>query len=150
MRIHFIKSKEKKQIISQLEEQYGITKLPYLLIESGKEKTRAFSGHLSKDEIKVLDSTINIEFLGLYLLKKEQDFRLSLDATHLLKSQITKNIIELSDSEFQSWIRGKDLELPSKKGTLVIKHNQDFLGCTKSNSEILFNYVPKDRRLKKN
>ena len=47
----FIKSSEKNRIIEELNEQFGITNIPYLLIESGKEKIRAFSGSLSKEEI---------------------------------------------------------------------------------------------------
>ena len=149
MNYKYIRSSEKRKILAELNEQFGITELPYLLIESGKEKLRAFSGHLSKEEMNDISSISNIEIIGLYMIKKEHDLRLSIDATHLLKEQISKNILELSESEFQSWIRGKDLEKPLPQGTYVIKFNQDFLGCGKSNGKILFNYIPKDRRLKK-
>ena len=150
MKIHFIKSNEKRRIIEELNEQFGISELPYLLIESGKEKIRAFSGHLSKEEIYQIGNIAKIELIGLYLLKKEEDYRLSIDATHLLKNQINKNIIEINEEQFQQWIRGKDIEIESQKGTLVIKYKEDFIGCGKSNGEKIFNYVPKDRRLKKN
>ena len=148
MTLRFIRSSEKHRIEEELEKQFGISKLPYLLLESGKEKTRAFSGSLSKEEIIKLSKLANIEIIGLYLLKKEQDFRLSFDATHLLKSQITKNIVEISDIEYERWIRGHDLEKPAPLGTLIISYKGDFLGCGKSNGKIIFNYVPKDRRLK--
>ena len=46
MKIKFIKSNEKKKIQKELQETYGVGELPYLLIESGKQKLRAFSGHL--------------------------------------------------------------------------------------------------------
>jgi len=149
MKIQFIKSSKKKKIIQFLTAQFGISKLPYLLIKAGKEKIRAFSGHISKEEIQTLNKLTNIEIIGLYLLKKEQDFRLSLDATHILEDQITKNILKINDSQFKDWIRGHDLEIQAPKGTLVIKHNEDFLGCTKSNGQKAFNYIPKNRRLKK-
>ena len=147
---HFIRSSEKKRIIEQLKEQFGIEKIPYLLIRSGKEKIRAFSGHLSKEEIKTLSQITNIESIGLYLIKqeKEQDLRLSIDATNLLKSQITKNILEVNNEQLLDWIRGKDLQIITTQNTKIIKHNQDFIGCGKSNGIKIFNYIPKGRRLK--
>lgn len=150
MNIHFIKSSEKKKITAELEIQFGIKKIHYLLIETGKDKIRGFSGHLSKEEIKSLSQLTNIESIGVYLLKKEFDYRLSIEATHLLKEQITKNILEINDLQLQQWLKGQNLEIKTKnKNTLVIQHNQDFIGCGKSNTEKIFNYVPKDRRLKK-
>jgi len=149
MNIHFIKTPEKRRIIEKLNEQFGIETLPYLLIESGKEKIRAFSGHLSKDEIKIIGEIANIETLGLYLLKEENgEFRLSLDASLLLSKQLTKNIIEINDEEYQLWARGHNLSITKPRGVYVIKYKEDFIGCGKSNEEIIFNYVPKDRRLK--
>ncbi len=147
MNIRFIRSSEKKKITEQLKEQFGISELPYLLIE-GKEKIRAFSGHLSKEEIMLLSEIANIEVIGSYLIKKESDLRLSLDATMLLKDQISKNIINLSDSEFQDWIRGYNLQKEAQKGTLIIKYKEDFIGCGKSTGSSIINHVPKGRRLK--
>jgi len=148
MKIKFIKSSEKKRIAAQLNEQFGITNLPFLLIESGKEKIRAFTGHLSKEEIKELNSTLNIESMGLYLIKREHDLRLSFDAPHLLKSQISKNILKINKEQFEQWIRGKDLQIKKPRATYIIEYEEDFIGSGKSNEEKIFNHVPKDRRLK--
>jgi NOL1/NOP2/fmu family ribosome biogenesis protein len=149
MNTHFIKSNEKREIVAQLKEQFGIESLPYLLIESGKEKIRAFSGSLSKEEILKIGELAKVEIIGLYLIKREHDLRLSLDATTILKNQINKNILELTEEQFQKWIRGHDLQLEAPQGTYVIKYKDDFIGCGKSNGKIIFNYVPKDRRIKK-
>lgn len=151
MRINFIKSSQKKQVVEKLNEIYGITNIPYLLVESGKEKVRAFSGHLSKEEIIKLSEIAKVEVVGLYLLKQEgeNDIRLSFDAPIILKDQISKNIIELNETLFHLWIRGNDLDLPAIKGNVVLKYDGDFVGCGKSNGIKIFNYVPKDRRLRK-
>ena len=148
MKIHYIKSSEKKRITAQLNEQFGITKLPYLLIESGKEKYRAFTGHLSKEEINELNSILNIELIGLYLIKKEHDFRLSFDASHLLKNQISKNILKINKEQFEQWIRGYDLQIKKPRATYIIEYDGEFVGSGKSNEEKILNHVPKDRRLK--
>ena len=146
----FIKSPEKRKIISELQEKFGISEIPYLLIESGKEKIRAFSGSLSKDEILEIAKLTRIEGIGLYILKNEHDeLRLSFDATQILAKQITKNIIDIDKEQLELWIRGHDLVLKAPKGTFAIRYNNDFLGCGKSNGEKIFNYVPKERRIKK-
>jgi len=151
MNVHFIKSSEKKKIVEQLNKQFGIENLNYMLIETGKEKIRAFSGSLSKEEIFELAKIANIEIIGLYSVNKERadDLRITLDALHLLKDQITNNIIEINSDQFHKWIRGHDLDIATQKGAVIIKYQSDFVGCGKSNGEKIFNYLPKDRRLRK-
>ncbi len=149
MQIHFIKSSEKKRITEQLAQQFGIKKIPYLLIESGKEKIRAFSGHLSKEEILQIGNITTIESIGIYFLKKEDNLRLALDAAHLLKDQITKNIIEINESQLHDWLRGHDLNIQTSPNPVILKFNEDIVGYGKSTSQKILNYIPKDRRLKK-
>ncbi len=150
MNIRFIKSNEKRKIIEQLEDQFGISDLPYLLIEVGKEKIRAFSGSLSKEEISEINEIASIESLGVYAIKKEREFplRLSIDAIHLLKDQISKNILEISKEDLQKWIRGHDLEISTEPGVYIIKYQEDLIGCGVSNGKRIFNYIPKERRIK--
>ena len=152
MNIHFIKSSEKKRLLEQLKEQFGLDSLPYLLIESGKEKVRAFSGHLSKEEILKISQLANIEVIGLYLLRREHDLRLSFDAASLVSKQISGNILEIDKEQMEKWIRGQNLEIPQnsqKTETLVIKYQNFFLGSGRLKDGILINHVPKERRLKK-
>ena len=146
----FVKSSEKKKIMQELNQKFGISKLHYLLIESGKEKIRAFSGSLSKEEIIKIGTMANVEGVGIYLLKKEETgLRLSFEALMLLKEQIKNNVLEIDESQLNLWIRGKDLEINAPAGIYAIKNGDDFFGCGKSNGKILFNHVPKERRLKK-
>lgn len=151
MNISFIKSSQKKEIVEKLKEIYGISELPYLLIESGKEKIRAFSGSLSKEEITEISKMAKIEVIGGYLMRQEgpDDLRLSFDAPLILKDQITKAIVEINEDQFNTWIRGNDLDLSAEKGNVILRYNGDFVGCGKSNGLKVFNYVPKDRRLRK-
>lgn len=149
IQINFIRSSEKRKILEELEKQFGIKELPFLLIKSGNEKIRGFSGSLSKEEIEEIRSLINVEIIGQYLMKEEHDYRLSFDSAILLKDKITKNVLEINAEQFKLWIRGHDLEIKVPQGTYIISHNGDIFGCGKSNGEKLFNYVPKDRRLRK-
>jgi len=158
--MEFIYSSEKKKIMERLE-YYGITKLPYLLIRFGKEKIRGYSGDSSIEEIAKIDQSIRVEIMGLYLFHEyDEGIRLSLDAIHLLKDQITKNIIELSDEQAKEFLKGHDILLSDKDkkhffedkkekhGFKVIKHKNDFIGSGKLTQERLMNYVPKERRLR--
>jgi len=146
----FIKSSEKKEILKELNEQFGITELPYLFIESGKEKIRAFSGSLSKEEIIEIGKMANVEGVGIYFFKKEvTGIRPSFEALTILKNQITKNILDIDDKQMELWIRGYDLDLKVKEGIYAIRHGKDFIGCGKSNGKAIFNYVPKERRIRK-
>ncbi|MEK6928575.1 MAG: hypothetical protein AABW65_01295 [Nanoarchaeota archaeon] len=151
MNLHFISSSEKRKIIQLLKEQFDIQELPFLLLQTGKEKIRAFSGHLSKDEIKKLSEIANIEIIGLYILRMEHEkqLRLSFDATQLLAQQISKNIINISDEQLSLWIRGNNLEIKTSKGVFLVRHNSDFLGCGISTGDYIINHVPKERRLRK-
>jgi len=147
--IKFIKSSQKRKILAELEEIYGITNLPYLLVKTGKKKLRAFSGHLSKEEISQLTELTNIEVIGMYLIsQKDNDLRLNFDAVSLLRNQITKRIIEIDKGQLELWIRGHDLEIEAPRGIVVLKYNNDLVGVGKSNTQKIFNYVPKERKLK--
>ncbi|MDP3881678.1 MAG: hypothetical protein Q8Q31_02250 [Nanoarchaeota archaeon] len=149
MNIQFIKSNEKRKIEEVLESQFGIEKLNFLLIKTAKEKIRGFSGTLSKEEISQLSEIANIEVIGSYLLRIEHDLRLSFDATQILSKDIKKNVLEVDEEQMKCWMRGFDLPLQQSSGTYVIKYKELFLGCGKSNGQVILNHVPKDRRLKK-
>ena len=144
-----IRSTEKKKILKQLNEQYGITELPFLLIKFGKEKIRLYSGNLSVEELNVLDENLRIENIGLYFAKEQKDgIRLTLDGIQILKNQITKNILEINNKQAQEWLSGNDLLIQEENAFKIIKNNNEFLGCGKSTGERITNFVPKERRIK--
>jgi NOL1/NOP2/fmu family ribosome biogenesis protein len=144
-----IKSSEKKKILKQLNQQFGIKKLPYLLLRFGKNKIRIYSGNLSTEELNILDKNLKIENIGLYFAKQEKDdIRLTLDGVQILKPQITKNILEINDKQAKEWLKGNDLIIETEKGFKILKNNNEFIGCGKSTGEKITNFVPKERRIK--
>jgi len=147
--LKFLKSREKKTLLGELNLIYGITKLPNILLETGKMKLRAFTGSLTQDEMKQLALIARIEIIGMYYLsRKDEDARLNFDAVSLYRNQITKSIIEISQDEFEEYIRGLDLKKEVQRGTIVIKYDKNLIGVAKSNGEKIFNYIPKERKLK--
>lgn len=147
--MQILRANEKKRVVEKLNEQFGISKLPYLLLQFGKEKIRLYSGNLSSQELSILDKNLRIESAGLYFAKiQDNEIRLSLDAIHLLNQQITKNILELTDEQAEKWFHGEDLPIATDKNFKILKNNDDFLGCGKSTGERITNFVPKERRIK--
>jgi NOL1/NOP2/fmu family ribosome biogenesis protein len=149
MTFKFIKSSERKKILAGLEEVYGITKLDYVLIEGGRKRLRDFTGNLPKEEIAQLAELVNVEVVGMYLVsRRDGDLRLSFDAIPLFRNQITKRIVEIDKKQLDLWIRGHDLEIPCEPGLTVMKFSDYFVGMGKSSGTKIFNYVPKERKLK--
>jgi NOL1/NOP2/fmu family ribosome biogenesis protein len=145
----FLNSKQKRAVVEGLRETYGITELNYSLIEAGKKRIRAFSGNLAGDEILRLGEFTNIEVIGMYLIsQKDDDFRLNFDAVSLLRNEITKGIVEISREQAERWMRGQDIDFECPRGIVVLKFGEELMGVGKSNGVKIFNYVPKERKLK--
>jgi NOL1/NOP2/fmu family ribosome biogenesis protein len=115
---------------------------------------------LSADEILELDKKVGIELIGLYLFHKYPDnIRLSFDAISALKSQITKNILEVTDEQAEEFLKGRDILLTKEdeeklklknetKGFKIIKNQDDLLGTGKLVEGRIANYMPKERRIR--
>ena len=157
--LSFIRGAEKQEILEMLK-YYGIEDLKgWLLTESGKEKIRAYSGNLTPEQIMNIHEAAGIDLIGLYLLHKyPSNIRLSFDAVHALKSQITKNVFELSDKHAEEFMKGRDIALSKeevealkakgeKTGFKILKYKKDFIGTGKLTEEgRIVNYMPKERR----
>ena len=163
MKIEILDRAKKKRILEQLE-RFGIKKIPQLLIRTGIERIRAFSGSLSNEEIMSLWTILPFEGIGEYVAKEISDkhnnteVRLSVDALHMWREQINQNIFILTKEQEEFWFRGKNLELSDEqkkelenfKGFIVVKsfNGKDFVGTGKVGEGIVYNYLPKERRRK--
>lgn len=154
MNIEFLDSTKKKKILSILDENYGINNLPFLLLKTGNEKVRAYSGDLSKDEINTLSKDIKIELIGTQLcsFSDNEHLRLNFDVMNLpiIKSQITKNTLNIDKTQLIALMNGKNLEIPSPFNSpfLPTKFENDFFGIIKNRNNFLQNYIPKEKRMK--
>jgi NOL1/NOP2/fmu family ribosome biogenesis protein len=146
---------KKKELIRELRD-YGIKKLPYLVVKWGK-RLRIFSGSLSKESIYSVLREVNVDVIGLYFASLEQGLRLNLDAIHLLSDQITSNIIEVSDEQARQWFKGQDIELNEgqkeksekiKSRFIILKNRDDIIGIGKKSFKGITNFMPKERRIK--
>ncbi len=147
--IEIINKSGKKRILKSLEE-YGIERVDYLLLSSGK-KIRAFSGIISRDELLVILKNINVDSIGLNFASLDNGVRLSLDAVHLLQDKLNKKIVEIDDRQAEHWFKGMNLSLLKEiedKGFIILKNGDDFIGVGKSTGKTILNFLPKERRIK--
>ena len=156
-KIELMDKTKKKKIIGNLNDNYGIENLHHLFIRSGNDKIRIYSGGLSLEELNFLGKNLRVELIGASLGKiEENNLRINFDILNLpeIKSQINKNIIEISEEQILEWLKGKSLEINTEsitKNDLVVvksKNNQDFLGVAKNRKTYIQNYVPKERRIR--
>ena len=159
MKIQVLDRAKKKKFISGLAE-FGLKKISELLVRTGKERVRAFSGSLSRGEIMEIWRMFPIEGVGLYIGKEfvnrngSREVRLSVDGMHVWKSQLKDKIVILSEKQEEGWFEGKDVELDEGQnnydGFVLVKSadGKDFVGMGKVGNEgtILFGYLPKERR----
>ena len=93
MTIQFLDKTKKRKLLNQLWKEFGISDLNYLLMKSGNDKIRIYSGNLSKDELNELSNNIYLEMLGIRFGTIEKDgIRISFDVLNIpeIKKQITK------------------------------------------------------------
>ncbi len=148
--IKILSKKEKQEIERKLNKQFGIKEIPGMLIKLGQDRIFFYSGNLKENEIRVIESEVPIERIGVYFARIMNDFpKLSLEATQILKEQINKNIFQLDETQLKDWMSGRDLNISTKeKGFLVMKYKDEVLGCGKSSENKISNFIPKMRRLK--
>jgi len=159
--IDILDNTKKKRIIERIS-YLGIEKIPYLLLKTGRETIRAYSGSLTKQDISFLAPLLTIEGIGLYFGKETDDgVRLSLDALQLLRGQITKNKVILTADQEERWFKGENIELSEEqtkeyqdmKAFVCVfssDKNQDILGTGKisNNKKLVSNFLPKERRIR--
>lgn len=149
MTLEILKRNKRIEIENILEENYGI-KIPfkYQLVKLGKEKLRIFTGNLGARDILILSKILTIDTIGLYFaFFKDDELRISFDSA-ILFGRNAKNIVSLNDREAKEWLKGQDLEKNTQiRGYVVIKYQNDILGCGKATGKKILNFVPKERRI---
>jgi NOL1/NOP2/fmu family ribosome biogenesis protein len=150
--LKILNSSEKSEVENKLNKQFRINEISQTIVKHGKDKMFLFSGTLEKNGIKLLEKAVYIERMGVYFGKEDErtgDIRLSIEGSQIFKNQIDKNVFEINDEQTQEWMKGNELLIKTgKRGFLVLKNKEDFLGTGKASEEKIGNFIPKSRRLK--
>ena len=147
MQFHFLNSKELKPIHLALVDQFGFTgHLEGIFHINAKSKV-----YLAKRSIveAPLDQ-LNVTMIGMYLCEwRLGTLRLSIEGSQLLGPHCTKNIVDISDHDVATWMRGEDVPYTgSMTGYVILRNGSDYLGCGKVGKDSILNMVGKGRRVK--
>ena len=149
-----LNSKEKKQFLQQLQNQYGYEKGLTQDILVNKNKGRYY---LVTPELLEFDfEEQRVETIGMYFatLVSPNDLRLTIEGSQIIGPYATKNVHAIDDEETKQWIRGQNLSIETElAGWLILKHESDkgvdYLGCgkivQKNDEQVIHNYIPKTR-----
>jgi|SRR3989338_555239 len=142
--LRILNSKEKKKIIEQVKNYFGIEnlELDYIFLMSDERKVYLVSEDAARVELDML----RVNSLGLYFGAFEDNFRLSIEGSQLIGSKTKKNVVELNDDT--KWLEGNDIEVSGENGLKIVKCKNDFLGTGQLKNGTLINYVSKERRIK--
>lgn len=152
-KLNILNSKEKKQILIRIKEQWGCDfKTDLVFMMNQKEKIYLIDRTFENIELK----NLKIDSMGSYFGKLERGdlLRLSIEGSQLIGPIAKKNVVELSEFETRAMLKGKDIEKEvDGSGFLILssKHKScdtpDYMGCAKYKEGILLNFIPKTRRI---
>lgn len=144
--LKILNKKQTKEILSLIKKQFGAEfKSDFAFLKNEKGKIYLINKDISKINLEKL----RINSLGLYFAEtRNNEIRLSIEGSQLIGPLAKKNILELTEKQVKEWMQGNDLETKGDySGFVLIKHNNDFLGCGKVREGKVFNYVGKARRI---
>jgi len=142
---------EREKVIETLNKQFGIEKVEGQLIKRGKERIFLFTGDMEPKQIHGISKFNFLERVGVYFAKENEfgELRLSIEGSQAVKNQATKNVLELTEDEMNTWMCGHELIKESGlTGPVLMKYGNDMLGTGKASKEKITNFIPKSRRLK--
>ena len=146
-KLKILNNKEIKEILGLLDYQFGFNeKLDYVFLMSSKNKIYLVNKNIERIDLEKL----RIDAIGLYFGElNREELRLSIEGSQMIGVKSNKNVVELDKKEAELWSMGNDLKKELLvHGFIILKHKKDFIGCGKYKEGRIFNYVPKERRLR--
>lgn len=140
-------SKDLKVLFRQLTDQYGA--IPPNLKDYAFIKNKDKVYLITRDIDRVPLDNIRVNSIGLYILEeKNTQIRLSIEGAQLFGPHATKNVHELNKEQLRQWFKGEDITVNEEyTGFVILKHGNDYVGSGKYKDGLIFNFVPKARRL---
>jgi NOL1/NOP2/fmu family ribosome biogenesis protein len=144
--LKFLKSKEIKQILALLKEQWGYEgKLDYIFMMDDEGDIFL----INKDISKIQFENLRINSVGLYFAEYRNDeLRLSIEGSQIIGRGAKKNVLEISDEQIKHYVKGEDMPAEGNyRGFVILTNRNDFFGCSKIKNGELLNFYPKSRRI---
>ncbi len=166
-RIHFLNKKQLKDILSIVDSQWAISingkiaegnadkLLDYAFLMNSNNKLYFINKQIATAHNQIGLELLKIDSIGLYFGElRDNELRLSMEATQLIGPYATKNVVEISDGLKQLWIRGFDIEVKLSSDSkyncepssfVLVKNNGDFWGYGRLKDGKILNFTPKTR-----
>ena len=143
MNFRHMTKKEVSELQEQMKKQFGSI-IEGTMFRGSKDKVYLGTEHI----LTINLDKLNAEGIGVYIGRIEEDgFRPSIEGAQLIRAVI--NVIEINDEETWDWIRGFEIKTNSEtRGYVIIKNKEDTLGTGKVINGKIWNYTPKERRIK--
>jgi len=161
--LKILNSKEIKEILKLIEAQWDAKFKPdYAFLRNNKNRIFIINKDISKIEL----SKLRINSIGIYFCELDKPgIRLSIEGSQIVGSEAKKNVVDVDEQQSKEWFKGEDLQIndniclsnekniclpPAKKnysGFVLIKFNDDYLGCGNYKEGRILNYVSKSRRI---
>lgn len=150
MKLKPLNRRDVSKILKQIGEEYGCDAKKFMIEDytffiSEKDKV-----YIITNEIKEINmDALRINSMGLYFCElNRENIRLSMEGSHIIGKIATKNILEVDDKTSREWLKGIDIDSKQEfDGFVIIKHNNDLIGCGKYKENKILNYVTKARRV---
>jgi len=145
-KLKILNNREKKEILLLLLQHYGFKEgIEHAMLMNEKNKL-----YLVNQDFGQIDyENLRINSVGLYFGElKHGELRLSIEGSQIIGKHATHHILELSSENTFLWLRGAEVPTDSGEGFVLLKHENDFLGCGKVKEGRVLNFVPKERRIK--
>jgi NOL1/NOP2/fmu family ribosome biogenesis protein len=145
--LSFLNSHELREINAALEKQWG-TELSkdyaYVLRKDGD----LFMVNRDVDRVDL--AKLNINSLGLYIGEfRGGEFRPGIEGSQLFGPLAKRNVVSISKEQLAKWLAGEELDIDADaSGYILLKHENDFVGCGRLVEGKLSNFVPKVRRVR--
>jgi NOL1/NOP2/fmu family ribosome biogenesis protein len=144
-----INRKESGKIIKQINEDFGCDmswmqdKYYFFL----SDKNKVYIVNMKLNDIPLDNVKLNSH--GLYFCEmSDHKIRLSIEGSMMVGKSAGKNVYEVDDATARSWLKGNDITCSENYvGFIILKNNDDFLGCGKVVNGQVYNYIPKIRRI---
>lgn len=146
-KLKILNKKQIKSILEKVNKQWGAElKTDCAFLMSPKNKIYI----VDKDISKIDMSKLRINNIGLYFgeIAKNNELRLSIEGSQIVGKNAKNNVVEVNKKQAKQWFRGEDIEVKQQGNAFVIlKHENDFLGCGRLVNGKVLNYVAKARRI---
>ena len=145
--LKILNSKERKELLSKIKDQWGaILENDLVFLENNRQRVFVITRDIDRLDL----AKLRINSMGLYFGELIEDkIRLSIEGAELVGPNASKNVVKVSKEQMRAWLQGNDIDVDTDAdGFVILRWEDDFIGCGRCSRKKIKNFVPKTRRIK--